>query len=105
VGQSVIPTEAQLDYMRRTGDISIDGANSVGNARGFASYKVGEKSILIIQTYGDGKYWDKFFRDKAKEHGVKFCMFYTRRNPKAFARRFGAEVVQTLMQVEVSHNE
>jgi len=101
MGQSIMPTEAQLDYMRRTGDDRIVPDNYVENDHGFASYRVQEKSILIIQMYGDGRYWERFFRRKAKEHGLKYCIFYTRRNPKAFARKFGAEVVETLMQVEV----
>lgn len=101
MGQSVMPSDAQLDFMRRTGDTTIDGTNYVENEHGFASYKVRDDSILIIQAYGDGRYWEQFFRQKAKEHKVSRCVFYTRRNPKAFARKYGAEVVQTLMKVEV----
>mgnify|MGYP000028643132 FL=1 len=101
MGQSVMPTDAQLDYMLRSGDKYIDGTNYVENEHGFASWVAKADCIHVIQVYGDGKYWDRFFRELAKEHGVNSYLFYTRRNPKAFARKFGAKTVQTIMQVEV----
>lgn len=92
--------DAQLDFMERTGDKTIINTNYTENEHGFVSYKI-EKGILhVIQVYGDGKYWEKFFRKLAKEQGIKKAMFYTRRNPKAFQRRYNAKTIQTLMVIE-----
>jgi len=96
-----MPTQDQLDYLARTGDPRIDGRNYIENEHGFASYEIGENHLLVIQVYGDGKFWDKFFRDLAKDHGLKSYIFSTRRNPKAFSRRFNASVIETWMRVKV----
>lgn len=96
--------DAQLDYMERTGDRTIVNTNYTENEHGFASYKIEKDKLHVIQVYGDGKYWESFFRKLAKEKGIKQAMFYTRRNPKAFARRYGAKVVQTLMIIEEKPN-
>jgi len=96
-----MPTADQLDYLQRSGDKHIAGTNYVENHYGFASYKICDNCIHVLQVYGDGKYWDYFFRQIAIEKGVDCYMFYTRRNPKAFSRRFGAKTVQTIMKVEV----
>lgn len=101
MGQSLMPSAEQLDYMRRSGDRYIDKRNYTENEHGFASWEVCEDFVMVIQVYGDGKYWDTFFRALAKEHGLSRYMFYTRRNPKAFERLYDAEIVQTLMAVEV----
>jgi len=101
MGQSVMPSEQQLDYLSRTGDPYIDKRNYTENKHGFASYEICDNHILVIQVYGDGKYWDKFFRDLAKEHGLQSYIFSTRRNPAAFSRRFNASVIETWMRVKV----
>jgi len=96
-----MPSANQLDYLQRSGDKYIDGTNYVENEHGFASWELKPDCIHVIQVYGNGEYWDEFFRQLAKDHGVDSYLFYTRRNPKAFARKFGAKTVQTIMQVEV----
>ena len=92
--------EAHLDFLERSGDKAITNTNYIENDHGFASYKIENNVLHVIQVYGDGKYWEKFFRKIAKENNVTRAMFYTRRNPKAFARRFGAKVVQYIMMIE-----
>jgi len=96
-----MPTDAQLDYMHRSGDKQIDRTNYIENEYGFASWMEKPDCIHVIQVYGDGEYWDRFFRQLAEKYGVDSYLFYTRRNPKAFARKFGAKTVQTIMKVEV----
>lgn len=92
--------EAHLDFMQRSGDITITQTNYIENSHGFASYKIEGDTLRVIQVYGDGKHWERFFRKLAKENNIKRAMFYTRRNPKAFERRYGAKVVQTVMMIE-----
>ena len=92
--------EAHLDFMQRSGDRTITQVNYIENDQGFASYKIEGGVLHVIQVYGNGKHWERFFRKVAKENNVKRAMFYTRRNPKAFERRFGAKVVQYIMMIE-----
>lgn len=93
-------SDAQLDFLERTGDKTIVNTNYTENEHGFASYKIEKGLLHIIQVYGDGKYWESFFRKIAKENNIKKAMFYTRRNPKTFQRRYGAKTIQTLMVIE-----
>lgn len=92
--------EAHLDFLQRSGDRTITQVNYIENDHGFSSYKIENGILHVIQVYGDGKYWERFYRKVAKENNVKRAMFYTRRNPKAFERRFGAEVVQYIMMIK-----
>lgn len=93
--------EAQLDFLQRTGDRTITQTNYTENEHGFCSYKIDGDTFQVIQAYGDGKYWQTFFEQKAKENNCKRIIFYTRRNPKAFVRKYGLQVVQTLMMKEL----
>lgn len=92
--------EEHLDFLHRSGDRTITQTNYTENDHGFVSYKIEGNTLHVIQVYGDGKHWEKFFRKLAKEQGIKRAMFYTRRNPKAFQRRYGAKIVQTVMMIE-----
>ena len=100
MGQSVNRTH--LDYMRRSGDDSIEPDNYIENENGFASYTIDGEQFTIVQCYGDGKYWDSEFMRLAKLNGCKQILFATKRNPKTFARRHGYKTLATIMIKEVS---
>ena len=101
MGQGLVANEAQLDYLQRTGDRTITQTNYTENEHGFASYKIENDTLQVIQVYGDGSYWYDFFEKLAKNHKCARVIFYTRRNPKAFERKYGMKVVQTLMMKEL----
>lgn len=49
-------------------------------------------SVLIIgEVVGNGIHWLSFLNAKAKEIGCNTLRFGTRRNPKAFSRKYGFE--------------
>jgi len=100
MGKSIMPTDRHLDYLKRSGDRYIDQRNYEENNHGFASWTIAGGKLLVLQVYGDGEYWDNYFRELAAKQGLGEYMFYTRRNPKAFARKYNASVVETLMSVK-----
>lgn len=103
----MIPKEWIEDYFRRADetDITIEELmvhpGLVVNDLGFAVYEVEGDHLAAMCWYGDGKYWDDFFVQKARELGLKKVVGATKRNPASFVRKFGYRVVCTLLEKEV----
>jgi hypothetical protein len=97
----MIPEEWREEYLKKSGDNEIKRNNLTVNDHGFSNYLVGDNYILIMQVYGDGKYWDNFFIEKAKELGKKELMFATKRNIGGFIRKFGYKKLAVLLHKEV----
>ena len=90
-------------YLEKSGDDKIIPTNLVENEHGFASFWINNNELNIINVYGDGKYWDAFFTQIAEETGCNKMRMATRRNPKAFERKFGFKQVGVIMEKEVKH--
>ena len=90
-----------LDYAKRTGDLSIVSKNYVENEHGFASWRIEDDVLHAIQVYGDGIYWKKYLMKIAKDNGCDQLMFYTKRNPEAWKRKYNARIVETIMSIVV----
>lgn len=88
-------------YCRKSGDDGVYATNLVDNEHGFCSFRTDRNVLYIINTYGDGKYWDEYLTKVAKENGCTKMRFHTRRNPEAFARKYGAKLVGYVMEREV----
>lgn len=99
MGQSI--NQRHVDYLRRSGDDSIEPENYIENEHGFSSYQIDGEQFTIIQCYGDGKYWQAEFMRLAKENNCKTILFATKRNPKTFARKYGYKTMATVMTKEV----
>ena len=99
MGQSV--KASHIDYLRRSGDGHIEANNYIENEHGFASYEIDGEQFTIVQCYGDGVWWQDEFVLLAKLNNCKTRLFATRRNPKAFERRFGYEAIATVMTKKV----
>lgn len=87
-------------YFDKSGDEKIFTSNFTENEHGFASYSISNGVLHIANVYGEGKYWDSFFRDLAKDNKCNVMRFSTRRNPEAFVRRHGYKVVGYIMEKE-----
>jgi len=90
-------------YCQKSGDSMPHTANLIENEHGFASYYFSEdgESIILLSVYGDGRYWDSFFEDMARENGLKRVRFVTKRDPRLFARKYGYRVTGYHMEKEV----
>lgn len=95
------------DYYRKSGDNHIvvgEGVSVAVTGHGFCTYakdNIEQDVLFVFNCYGNGKYWEQFLKEKAKELGCKKIRFATKRNPKAFERRFGAKLVGYILEVEV----
>ena|SRR3990170_1330601 len=76
-------------YLKKSGDERIYTDNLIENENGFASYRIVRDKLIILNCYGNGKYWDERFMEIAQKNNCKAIKFGTRRNCKAFIRKFG----------------
>ena len=88
-------------YFEKSGDTEIITDNLIENEHGFASYFVNGDRLVICNVFGDGEFWDAFFLDKARELGLKRVTFGTRRNYKAFEKKFGYKLTGYILEKEV----
>jgi len=88
-------------YLRKSGDQFIYEDNIVVNDHGFMSWKVQEEKLVLLNVYGNGKYWDEFSIALAKQLELKSILTATRRSPKAFTRKFGYKITGHILEKEV----
>ena len=76
-------------YLEKSGDEKIYFDNYTENENGFCSWELSEEGDFVIsQCYGNGEYWIDYFMKKAKELHCKRLLMATKRNPKAFERKY-----------------
>lgn len=92
-------------YLEKSGDDYViwDGVGvAVDAERGFCTYEVFDgEMVFVYNVYGDGRFWEKFLKEEARQANCPVIRFATRRNPKAFMRRFNAKLVGYILEVEV----
>jgi len=95
-----IPKEWLIDYFNRGKVDGITIRNPVVTEFGFLTFDVIDNTLFVYDCYGDGKRWDDLLCTVAKKLGLKEISFITRRNPKAFKRLFGYELVKIVKDNE-----
>jgi hypothetical protein len=89
-------------YLKKSGDTAISTDNLIKNAKGFMSWRVTKpETLVLINVYGDGKYWDSVAVELAKQLNLSKIVFGTKRNPKAFERKYGYSHVGYILEKEV----
>lgn len=92
-------------YLEKSGDDYViwDGVKvAVDDKHGFCTYEVFDgEMVFVYNVYGDGRFWEKFLKKEAKQANCPVIRFATRRNPKAFMRRFNAKLVGYILEMEV----
>lgn len=88
-------------YFLKSGDNVIHGEMIVHEGHGFTSLQMAEDRLIVMSCFGDGGYWDKFHVELAIALGLKKIMFGTRRNYKAFERKFGYKKIGYILEKEV----
>jgi hypothetical protein len=70
---------------------------------GIATWSIDKKNNAIIanKVVGDGKYWENILIDIARFFGCTRLMAYTTRNPKAWKRAYGMDVIGYMIAKEI----
>lgn len=102
-----IPKEWLFEYFKKSGDDYLYLDNLIVTDKGFASFEINEEenAIVLLQVYGDGKFWDEFFTDLAKKLNKNKIIIGTKRNPRGFCRKFGFNLVGFILEKEVSDGQ
>ena len=87
-------------------DLKLHPAESIlfHPEHGFLTYLIDkEESILEIHHMcGDGKFWQKVLIETVmKEHNLKTIRAFTRRNPKAWIRKYGGHIRGYYMEADI----
>ena len=93
-------------YKKRTGceDLSLHPDELVffHPEHGFITYLVHDNILELHHMAGDGKYWQKFIRNMLMGmYGVKKIRAFTRRNPEAWARKYGGHIRGYYMECDI----
>ncbi|EGO63492.1 hypothetical protein ALO_12321 [Acetonema longum DSM 6540] len=62
--------------------------------KGIFSYQYDEDALYIKLVTGDGEHWQRFAEALCSRLGLFVVLFATRRNPKAWERKFGYHLVR-----------
>jgi len=89
------------DYYNRSGDTELGVGWMEENEHGFCVWRVQEGQLILVNVYGDGTFWNTWATDKAKELELDSILFATKRNPKAFVRKFKYEVTGYILERKV----
>lgn len=97
-----IPEEWIEDYLNRSGDDCISaGTILVHPDKGFVVYNTTDDTLILVNVYGDGKFWDSYAQVKARELGLSKITFGTRRNPDTFIRRHQYKIIGYILEKKV----
>ena len=66
----------------------------------FSYYIVPEREIVEVpKMVGDGRYWEEKVKLIARKLGMKKVMFFTKRNPKTWNRKYGTRIYGYYMEL------
>lgn len=68
---------------------------------GFCTWEKDGDILYVSDTCGNGRYWEKFLDQKAKELNCKSIKFATTRQPTIFTRKYGYKIVGYVLEKEV----
>jgi len=88
-------------YLNKSKDEYIYQDNLIENSHGFMSWTVKDNRLVLLNVYGDGKYWDEFSIELAKKLNLKKILIATWRSPRAYKKKYGYEVTGFIMEKEV----
>jgi len=77
----------------------------VSNEHGFVAYDIGKDTIWLWQLYGDGKYWYEYLSNECKKLGLRGIRGTTKRNPKAWNKRFNTKIIGYIIEAEINVSE
>ena len=85
-------------YLQKSGDTELSDGTLITNSHGFCVYKFHEDSLVLLNVYGDGEYWNSWATEKAKQSNIKKILIGTKRSPKGFTKKFGFKVTGYILE-------
>lgn len=68
---------------------------------GFVTFFVDKDILELHHMCGDGKQWQKILTQIMKDYGLTKLRAFTRRNPKAWIRKYGGHIRGYYMEVNL----
>ena len=100
------PNEWLKWYQERTGcdDLRLNPDELImfHPEHGFIAYWVGDNKFELHHMCGDGKFWAGIIKKIAGFENVNTLRAFTRRNPKAWMRKYGGHITGYEMEVEIN---
>ena len=85
------------DYFSKSGDTELYTKNiEQDNKKGFCSWEIKGRSLVLLQVYGDGAYWNDWAENKAKKEHLQEIIFGTLIDPAIF-KKYGFTVTGHIM--------
>ena len=96
------------EFLRKSGDDKIEEENLVVLPFGFFNFFIsdGGNTFVVNQAYCEGNNGRKLLNVielYAKEYGCRTIMFITRRNYRAFERKYGFKLAGYVLEKEVNY--
>lgn len=89
------------DYLNRSKDDYIIPINYTENENGFITYRIIKDKVVVINCYGNGKYWQEFIENLARKHNISKIIITTKRNYKPFIKKYGGKLVGYILEKEI----
>lgn len=68
---------------------------------GFITFFMHDDILELHHMVGDGKYWQEVLITVMKREGLKTIRAFTRRNPKAWIRKYGGHIRGYYMEADI----
>lgn len=95
-------TQSDIEqYLKKSKDEELNTQNLIENEHGFMSWTEHKDYLVALQVYGDGAYWNEVLNNLAKQLGYKKILMATKRNYKAFEKKFGFKLTGYILEKEV----
>jgi hypothetical protein len=88
-------------YLKKSGDDYIETENLIENEHGFMSWRVHRDKFVCMNVYGNGRYWDDYMNELAKQFNCKSIVTSTSRSYKAYERKFNFKLKGYILEKEV----
>ena len=96
-------------YEKRTGcknlELSSDETVFFHHEYGFITFFTHDDILELHHMCGDGKQWQKLLVKIMKDYGLTKLRAFTRRNPKAWARKYGGHIRGYYMEADIKELE
>lgn len=83
-------------------DLMLDGRERVlfHPEHGFTSFLIHDDVLEVHHMAGDGKFWVSHLKKVMKVFELKKIHMFTRRNPKAWIRKYGGRITGYYMEAD-----